>query len=356
MNNNTFATELVRWWHNCKRDLPWKNTRDPYRIWISEIILQQTRVEQGKPYFAAFIKTFPNINALAEASEDKVLKLWEGLGYYSRARNLHHTAKHIDAELNGIFPNNYKDLLKLKGIGPYTAAAISSFAYDLPHAVVDGNVLRLISRVLGIIEPVDQPKTHEQISKFVSEAILHVAPASFNQALMDFGSMVCTPRNPDCTNCIFKTYCMAYRSEMVSHIPTKTKKAARKQRYFHFFDIQLNNGEQTVIVQRSVSDIWKKLYELPMIETENTNVLNHEFIIQKWQDISGFKDDNIKITDPDISLSQILTHQKIHGFFYEVHVTNWSEKINPPYYLVNRKKVSNFAFPKILNEYFKSGY
>jgi len=356
MNKETFATELVKWWDTYKRDLPWKNTKDPYRIWISEIILQQTRVEQGKPYFAAFIKTFPNINALAKASEDKVLKLWEGLGYYSRARNLHHTAKHIDAELNGIFPNNYKDLLKLKGVGPYTAAAISSFAYDLPHAVVDGNVLRLMSRVLGIIEPVDQPKTHEQVSKFVSEAILHVIPASFNQALMDFGSMVCTPRNPDCTNCIFNVYCIAYNKEMVSQIPTKTKKAARKQRYFHFFDFRLNNGEQTVLVQRSDSDIWKKLYELPMIETDNNNLIDHETIIQKWEDISNIKGPSIQIIEQKKGYSQILTHQKIYGYFYEVHVSYWLEKINSPYYLVKRKKVSNFAFPKILNEYFKSGY
>ena len=354
MNRHNFAIELLRWWDIFKRDLPWKHTKDPYQIWISEIILQQTRVEQGTPYFAEFIKTFPDISALAKASEDEVLKLWEGLGYYSRARNLHYTAKYIHNNLAGIFPNSYLELIRLKGIGPYTAAAIASFAYDLPYAVVDGNVLRLISRIQGISDPIDQPKTHIQVLDFVSEAINHVNPASFNQALMDFGSMICTPKIPDCTNCIFNTYCVAYNQELVSLIPTKTKKAARKLRYFHYLDFRLNNNEETVIIQRSDSDIWKKLYEIPMIETDNGDVLDQESIIQKWENISGHKDISIQINIPKMGPTQILTHQKIHGYFYEVQVIKRLEKINPPYYLVNSKKVSNFAFPKIINEYIKT--
>lgn len=354
MNSNTFALILVKWWDINKRELPWKNTKDPYQIWISEIILQQTRVEQGKPYFDSFIKTFPSVNTLAIASEDKVLKLWEGLGYYSRARNLHYTAKHITTNLNGIFPDTYANLLKLKGVGPNSAAAISSFAYNLPHAVVDGNVLRLISRILGIMLPVDLPKIHKQIFEYVSDAILYTNPASFNQALMDFGSMICTPQKPDCVNCIFNDYCVAYANGLMDQIPVKTKKTPRKQRYFHFFDIRLNNGEQTVLTQRSDNDIWKKLYELPKFETNNDNPVEQLHVVTKLREIFGTNDLNFQISLIETKLTQILTHQKIHGFFYEIHVTQRWEKINPPYYLVKRKKVLNFAFPKIINEYIKT--
>ena len=356
MNNYTFAIELVRWWEANKRDLPWKNTKDPYKIWISEIILQQTRVEQGKPYFDAFIRKFPNITTLANAKEDQVLKLWEGLGYYSRARNLHYTAKYVSDSLDGIFPSSYQDLINLKGVGPYTAAAIASFAYNLPHAVVDGNVIRLVSRILGISEPVDNPKVHKDINNFVSNSIEYTSPASFNQALMDFGSMVCKPNNPECKTCIFQSFCEANIKNLVSQIPIKSKKAPRKERYFHFIDLRINNEDTTIIVQRSDTDIWKKLYELPMLETFDLRPLIELEFSNKLQEIFGINDLNFEISFSKRKLTQILTHQKIHGFFYEVKVNNKLEKINPPYYLVKRKKVSNFAFPKIINDYIRTAY
>jgi len=356
MNKQTFAYELIRWWEDNKRDLPWKSTKDPYKIWISEIILQQTRVEQGKPYYEAFISNYPTVKSLAEAAEDEVLKLWEGLGYYSRARNLHHTAKYIVSEFSGTFPATYLDLLKLKGVGPYTAAAIASFAFDLPHAVVDGNVIRLVSRILGITQTVDDPKIQKEISDFVSVSIAHSSPASFNQALMDFGSMVCKPNNPGCDECVFQSYCVAFDKDIVNRIPLKNKKAPRKNRYFHYFDLRINDGDMTIITQRSDSDIWKKLYELPMLETGDANTLNEGDLIKKSEEIFGTMELQFDVKVTDIKLIQILTHQKIHGIFYEINVNNKLEKINPPYYLVKRKKVSNFAFPKIINDYIRTAY
>jgi A/G-specific adenine glycosylase len=356
MNKHTFASELVRWWEDNKRDLPWKSTKDPYRIWISEIILQQTRVEQGKPYYEAFIQNYPDIKSLAEAKEDEVLKLWEGLGYYSRARNLHHTAKYITKDLGGIFPSVHDELLKLKGVGPYTAAAIASFAFDLPHAVVDGNVIRLVSRILGITQAVDNPKIQKEISDFVSASIVHSSPASFNQALMDFGSMVCKPNNPGCEECVFQSFCVAFDKDFVNQIPLKIKKAPRKNRYFHYLDIRINHGDMTIITQRSDSDIWKKLYELPMLETSDASILNEVVLRKISNEILDTYDLNCEIKVLDTKLTQILTHQKIHGIFYEIQLNNKLEKINPPYYLVKRKKVSNFAFPKIINDYIRTAY
>lgn len=356
MNKQTFASELVRWWEVNKRDLPWKNTKDPYKIWISEIILQQTRVEQGKPYYDAFVNNFPDILSLAGAEEDEVLKLWEGLGYYSRARNLHYTAKYIVSDLDGIFPTTHDDLLKLKGVGPYTAAAIASFAFDLPHAVVDGNVIRLVSRILGITQVVDNPIIHKEISDFVSASIKYTSPSYFNQALMDFGSMICKPTNPLCNACVFQSFCKAFNKDLVNQIPSKTRKAPRKNRYFHFFDFRIDHGDMTIIVQRSDSDIWKKLYEIPMIETNDASPLTEEDLRKGALEVLGTNDIQLEVKATKLNITQILTHQKIHGIFYEFNVNNKLEKINPPYYLVKRKKVSNFAFPKIINDYLRTAY
>jgi A/G-specific adenine glycosylase len=352
MNPEIFSATLLAWFGENKRQLPWKETKDPYKIWISEIILQQTRVIQGTPYYLNFIQRFPDIKTLAHASEDEVLKLWEGLGYYSRARNIHETAKYLYTSHEGNFPDSYEEILKLKGIGPYTAAAISSFAYGLRHAVVDGNVIRLISRIHGITHPVDSIEVRKNIQDFVYLSIQSTDPASFNQAIMDFGATVCTPKLPQCDVCPFRVYCLAYHHDQVKEIPFKSKKPIKKVRYFHYFDIRLH-GELTIVVQRSVDDIWKKLFEYPKIETDSDSMPDDEKIHDCIQNIFPFSVANKYAINKSMVSKQELTHRKIVASFYTVSLNLSAIKINKGHYLVERKKVSNFAFPKIIIDYQK---
>ena len=353
MNIDTFAGLLLSWWSENKRQLPWKNSHDPYIIWISEIILQQTRVKQGTPYFLKFVHTFPDIQTLADASEDDVMKAWEGLGYYSRARNLQHTAKVLASNHGGKFPDTYEEIIQLKGIGPYTAAAIASFAFGLSYPVVDGNVVRVVSRVNGILEPVDNKATLQSIYGYVNKAIQGHDPASFNQALMDFGSAVCVPASPACILCPMTDYCMANKDQKTQLIPFKAKKVSRKNRYYHYFYLD-RPDRQMIITQRTGSDIWKKLYELPMVETEDESVPVRGLITQKlgfW--FSHLKDDDY-IMEEVYHSRQVLTHRNVYGFFYRIVMINPAIKINKGQYLVEREKVSNFAFPKIISDYLKS--
>jgi len=352
MSPETFSILLLEWWGDNKRELAWKDSTNPYNIWISEIILQQTRVSQGTPYYLNFISRFPDIFTLASASEDEVLKVWEGLGYYSRARNLHITAKYIQSKFNGNFPDNYDDILKLKGVGPYTAAAIASFAFGFRYPVVDGNVIRLISRILGISAPVTTIDVKKEIEKFVTESILNAHPASFNQAIMDFGALYCIPNQPQCPVCPFNSYCIAFQTDQIRDIPFKSKKTFKKTRHFHYLDIRLPD-DYTIICQRSEKDIWKKLYELPMLEsvTEKINVENMLTVLQNILTMPIQYKVEIKNI---MALNQELTHRKIQATFYKVTLHQKIEKINKGHYLVERKKVSNFAFPKIITEYLKT--
>lgn len=351
MNPNTFATHLLLWAESQSRDLPWKGIKDPYKIWLSEIILQQTRVEQGMPYYHKFVAQYPSVHDLATASEDDVLKCWEGLGYYSRARNLHHTAKHISKNLAGIFPDNYQGLLALKGIGPYTAAAIASFAFEEKKAVIDGNVKRLVSRVLGIIDPIESITAIRLLDHFTNEAIKKVSPSLFNQALMDHGATVCKPKNPTCNHCVFKKYCKAFQQDQVTLIPIKLPKTTSVKRWFHYLDFVLPE-EKTILQKRSEQDIWKGLYQFPGIESEEATT----------EDLLNFIDENYGITKDfvkinkinDTPLKQKLTHRIILGTFYSVIVTKMPDKINEDQYLVKRSEISTFAFPKIIANYLKS--
>lgn len=352
MSPEKFSEILLVWFGENKRHLPWKETKDPYKIWISEVILQQTRVIQGTPFYLNFVQRFPDINTLANASEDEVLKLWEGLGYYSRARNIHETAKYLYAFHQGNFPESYEQILQLKGIGPYTAAAISSFAYGLRHAVVDGNVIRLISRILGITHPVDTIDVRKNIQDFVFLSIQSTDPASFNQAIMDFGATVCTPKLPQCNICPFHSYCLAYHYDQIKEIPFKSKKPIKKIRYFHYFDICLPD-ELTVVVQRSGDDIWKKLFEYPKIESDSDSMPDDEKIHNCIQNIFPFSVDKKYDVDKIMMSKQELTHRKIVATFYAVSLNLSTKKINKGHCLVERKKVSNFAFPKIITEYQK---
>ena len=250
-----FSKTLISWYLKNKRDLPWRNTIDPYKIWLSEIMLQQTRVAQGMPYYFKFIDTFPSVKNLADATEEDVLKLWQGLGYYSRARNLHATAKYISYELNGVFPNNYKDLKKLKGVGDYTASAIASICYKEPKAVLDGNVFRLLSRIYGIDLAINSSEGIKFFTNLSQELIDVKAPDTHNQAIMDFGAINCSPKKPLCESCVFSLGCIAYNSKLVSNLPVKIKKGVIKKRFFNYI-IPLENSKYTILNKRLEKGIW----------------------------------------------------------------------------------------------------
>ncbi|MFK7049853.1 A/G-specific adenine glycosylase [Flavobacterium columnare] len=261
-----FSDTIIAWYQLHKRDLPWRKTTEPYLIWLSEIILQQTRVNQGLPYYQAFTKEYPKIQDLARAEEQEVLKLWQGLGYYSRARNLHATAKYLTEYNDGIFPNNYQDLQKLKGIGEYTAAAIASFSYNECVPVIDGNVYRVIARYFGLDLDISLPKTKKSFFQLASEIINPNEPAQFNQAIMEFGALQCTPQNPNCTICPIQNSCYALSTNNITNLPFKTKKTKITNRYFHYLLI-IDQKQKALYQQRTQKDIWQNLYELPLFET-----------------------------------------------------------------------------------------
>ncbi len=264
-----FKDKLIDWYSINKRDLPWRNTINPYYIWLSEIILQQTQVKQGLPYYEAFVSRFPTIFDLAKASENDVLKLWQGLGYYSRARNLHYTAKHIVNNLNGVFPNTYDELLKLKGVGDYTASAIASIAFNEVTAVVDGNVYRVLSRYFGIETPINSTQGIKAFKTLASDLIDEQQPATFNQAIMEFGARQCKPKNPDCNSCTFQTSCYAYAHNAIANLPVKLKKTKVTKRYFNFL-VCIDHNQNTLFEQRTAKGIWQNLYQFPLIESKKS--------------------------------------------------------------------------------------
>ncbi len=261
------SKNLQKWYHKNKRDLPWRETKNPYKIWLSEIILQQTQVKQGLPYYEKFISKYPNVSELAMAPEDQIMRDWQGLGYYSRARNLHSTAKLINNELNGSFPDSYEGLLKLKGIGSYTASAISSFAYKEKKAVVDGNVIRVISRLFGIKKPVNTSETNKEIQKLADQFIDPQNPDIHNQAIMELGALVCTPQNPDCDSCPMVRHCISYQNSDQDKIPSKIKKLKVRNRYFVYLVLKINGA--LLMKKRTQKDIWNNLFDFPLIEIDH---------------------------------------------------------------------------------------
>lgn len=263
-----FSKTLTLWYSKNKRDLPWRNTKDPYKIWLSEIILQQTQVKQGLPYYESFLKAFPTVVSLAKANEEEVLKLWQGLGYYSRARNLHSTAKIIHKELNNEFPNSYSKLIKLKGIGDYTASAIASFCYNAPCAVVDGNVYRVLSRIFGIDTPINSSKGIKLFKTLAEDKLVTTETATHNQAIMEFGALQCKPKKPLCETCPFNDQCIAFRKNLIDNLPVKTSKTKVSKKYFNFL-VFVDNQKNTVLEKRTQKGIWQNLYQFPLIETSN---------------------------------------------------------------------------------------
>ena len=262
-----FTKTIIHWYSANKRDLPWRHTTNPYFIWLSEIILQQTQVKQGLPYYEAFVKTFPTVFDLANAEEQNVLKLWQGLGYYSRARNLHYAAKYIVNDLNGNFPSTYSEIIKLKGVGDYTASAVASIAFNETTAVVDGNVYRILSRFFGIDTPINSTKGIKEFKALASSLIDNKQPATFNQSIMEFGARQCKPKNPDCSTCPLDSSCFALKHNKITDLPVKLKKTKVRNRYFNYL-VCIDSKKNIVIEQRSGKGIWQNLYQFPLIETD----------------------------------------------------------------------------------------
>ncbi|MCB0755376.1 MAG: A/G-specific adenine glycosylase [Flavobacteriales bacterium] len=332
----------MSWYDGAKRDLPWRETKDPYCIWLSEIILQQTRVDQGMPYYERFVAVFPTVHDLANATEDEVLKLWEGLGYYSRARNLHATAKFVAVELDGKFPSTHEGLLALKGIGPYTAAAIGSIAFNLAAAAVDGNVYRVLARFYGISASIDDTSTKNEISRLANEIVTEERAGDHNQAMMELGATVCTPKQPSCKVCPLSVACAAYRLGLQSALPVRTKKTKVRERFF-YYTIHLVDG-QVPLKRRGDGDIWHGLYEFPLFESDCR--LNEEDLIYKLVS-------NNQLLSISEEYKHILSHQRILGQFL---VLSGSTRPEGNYTWVNVNDLSKFALPRLLNRYLEKSF
>lgn len=341
-----FARLLIEWYHEHKRDLPWRNTNDPYLIWISEIILQQTRVAQGYAYYQRFIERFPNLESLAASEENEVLKYWQGLGYYSRARNLHQAA----ISVNGVFPVKYEDILKLKGVGIYTAAAICSFAYNQPHAVVDGNVYRVLSRFFGVNEPIDSGKGKKIFASLAHDLLDKVQPALYNQAIMDFGALQCTPLSPDCTVCPFKNRCFAFNHNMVSSLPIKQNKTKTSERFFYYLLIR-DNGN-IYLNKRTENDIWKNLYELPLIES-NTALAVDDFI-RKQEFASIFKENSVVNVRLLNKTKHVLSHRIIYADFYELEAQDIKMDFLSKYTRLNMADLELYPVSRLMHNFFEN--
>jgi A/G-specific adenine glycosylase len=342
-----FSHKLLKWYHQNKRDLPWRDTKDPYIIWLSEIILQQTRVAQGLPYFYRFTAAFPHVEDLANASEDKLLKLWQGLGYYSRARNLHQAARQIQSEFKGKFPSSYDKLLTLNGVGEYTAAAVASFAFQLPHPVVDGNVFRFLSRHEGIDTPVNSSSAKKEFQQLAFSLMDKNDPAGFNQAIMEFGALQCIVSSPDCNNCVFNKTCVAFKNNLVKTLPVKTKKVKVRSRYFNYLFIMHQNG--FYIRKRTERDIWQHLYELPMIETVNQTDPQLLFRKGEFITLAGGKP---MVDGHAHQMMHQLTHQKIHASFYRVSIAKkLPDGLKRSYLRISEDEIPEYAFPRLIENY-----
>lgn len=342
--NPDFSNKLISWYLQNKRDLPWRNTLNPYHIWLSEIMLQQTRVLQGLPYYLKFVEAYPTVEDLANASEDEVLKMWQGLGYYSRARNLHATAKMVSEEMNGVFPDNYKDLLKLKGVGDYTASAIASISFNHPEAVVDGNVYRVLSRFFEISTPINITTGQKEFKQLAQHLIDKNQPGTFNQAIMEFGARYCVPQNPDCTNCIFNDSCVAFQKKKVSELPVKIKAKPVKTRYFNYLVILYEN-ERTILQQRNGKGIWHKLYEFPLIETSEEIDLSTLIKHSQFQDFSEkLNIENISLFNEKPIIHK-LSHQHLNTRFWIVETSKETEASVPI------SEIGNYAVPVLIENF-----
>ena len=330
----TFSPTLLSWYHRHKRDLPWRHTKDPYKIWLCEIIMQQTRIVQGLAYYNRFVETFPSPLSLARASEDQVLRLWQGLGYYSRARNLHAAAK----SMNGKFPTTYEGVRALKGVGDYTAAAICSIAYNMPYAVVDGNVYRVLSRVFDIHTPIDSSEGKKQFTALAQQLLDKRNPGDFNQAMMDFGALICTPQSPQCAQCPLRTHCQAFEKKIQAQLPIKGLKTKVTTRYFHY--IYVEQGKYTWIAKRGAGDIWQNLYEVPLLEGKNENLpVKH---VPAWFGTAKL----VPIGKP---VKHVLSHQIIYAYIYKVKVP-LTRKVPNEFKKIPADSLSQYAVSRLMQK------
>lgn len=338
-----FHNTLIKWYLQNKRDLPWRKTTNPYPIWLSEIMLQQTRVAQGTPYFLSFTAAFPTVFDLANANEEQVLKLWQGLGYYSRARNLHKTAQTVAFEMNGIFPDNYADLLKLKGIGEYTAAAIASFSYNECVPVVDGNVFRVLSRYFDLETDIAQPSAKKEFAALAFELMPKDNPAQFNQAIMEFGALQCVPKSPNCFECVFNNSCAALQKKKVDQLPVKSKKTKVRNRYFNYI-VAVDDLENTIIQKRTAKGIWHNLYEFPLIETDK--VEDFETMAQQINQ-QFFQENKIEslLEFNEESIIHKLSHQHLHIKFWKANLKGTIENG------IDLETAKTFPFPIVIHNF-----
>ncbi len=338
---------LIDWYRKNKRELPWRDTTDPYVIWISEIILQQTRVAQGIDYFHRFIERFPNVGSLAAAAEDEVLKYWQGLGYYSRARNLHQAAKTIVSDYQGIFPSDYAAIRTLKGIGDYTAAAITSFAWNQPYPVVDGNVFRVLSRLFALDTPIDTTKGKKQFTGLAHQILNPLRANLHNQAIMELGALQCVPKNPDCMSCPLQAQCLAFASQTVASFPVKQGKTKVRNRYFNY--LFLRYGDKTWLRRRGDKDIWEGLYEFPLIETEQALPADALLIHPDFQTFTG-NPEQLSVSVALTGVKHVLSHQIIYASFYQIDLSEMPQ-LPDTYQQIDMNELEKYPVSRLIHIY-----
>lgn len=346
-----FTAQLNEWHQNVnQRSLPWKEEKDPYKIWLSEIILQQTRAEQGLKYYLAFTEYYPTIVELAQARDEDVFRLWQGLGYYNRCKNMLGTARFIAQEFEGQFPNQYKDIIALKGIGAYTAAAIASFAFNLPFAVVDGNVYRVLSRYLGIDTAIDSTEGKRLFSEIAQGLLNHQNPSGHNQAIMDLGATICTPRSPKCADCPLNKKCVALKNDLIQLLPVKTKKLIVQNRFFNFLVLQYK--DEIWIERRTEKGIWQNLHQFYLIETSQS-IEEQDLVLQTELLDLKLKIRSIKFKS---QYKQRLTHQLIESKFYTVQLKSKPDTLSHAGIWISLRDLNNYAFPKTLVDFIESSF
>lgn len=347
MHTSDFTSLLMRWNELAnKRAMPWKGEKDPYRIWLSEVILQQTRVEQGWKYYEAFVEKYPSIQHLAKAKDEEVFKLWEGLGYYNRCKNLLFTARFVAEKRKGQFPDTYEEIASLKGVGPYTAAAIASFAFDLPYAVVDGNVFRVLSRVFGISTAIDSTEGKNTFTELAQQVLDKDKPGLYNQAIMDFGATVCKPVSPLCSHCSLQPVCTAFSEGRVNALPVKEKVLQKKRRWFYYF--QFEHKGTILVHKRTAKDIWENLFEFYLVEGTEQIRWNEEQVHVWLEEQFGIKKAEVSYISP-VS-SQQLTHQQIKGQFIKVRLNTIPSPLRH-YEWITINELKQLAFPKFINQF-----
>ena len=339
-----YSERIIAWYLEHKRDLPWRGIADPYRIWVSEIILQQTRVNQGLDYYLRFVERFPDVRALAEADEDEVLKYWQGLGYYSRARNLHKAAKKVMADFGGVFPSEYKDILSLNGVGEYTAAAIASFAYGLPYATVDGNVYRVLARLFALSTPIDTPKGKAEFARLAQSLLPPDRAGLHNQAMMEFGALQCMPFSPDCDHCPLQSQCKACELGLVAQLPVKSQRTKVQDRYFNYLYI-LCDG-YTFLQKRTGNDVWKGLYEFPLIETDRQYAVDELIADRRFgQLLEGAGEVEVQAVSP--LMKHVLSHRNIFARFVTIRIRQASPMLGGALLCVPLDEVDRYAVSRL---------